>query len=463
MKIETPHAFAKVCVGGLVLLCAACSGGLDGNENPPGFSSGGETEGQTGPSSSAAPTTATATGPATTGSTATSEPAPTSSTSSPAPTSVAETGVETETGTGEPNCLDVWTLDVDGVEGVREITLGPDNQLLAAANATDGPRLLVVDRCDGSVVDDVAAAEVDGGIAKVLGIAAGPGAVYLAGRHPMGRGVAETQTGVFAGVNLPALTEAFSEEASGSNGRDEIFDVKLGENGRLWLVGTAGSFPTEGWVISSSTTGEHCNFTVPGEGGTFGRALAIYDGTVFAFFARGGDTFVAGYDADCTCDCTPDWVADPFSTGADSTTANDVIAVGGQLYYAGWNTAPETANFEAVLGWVDVDGNLVDAIVRDITAAGDAFERIASDGDMVFVAGVTAVTDINQLQNGSATLEGYALPLGLNDTADLELGIPSLGDVTGMDVEPDGTAIYLSGAKEGAHRILRCLPDGGCA
>lgn len=440
-------------VVGLVVAIAACSSGTDGSRTTLGFSTGGDT-GATGwgvvptAGSDGVATTASAEGGGVTG--------------SPDDTSDAESvsGDESPGSSGEascPNWVTALSLPAGPGNEAREFQLGPQDTLLGIAFTVDGSLLFALDQCDGAVVHEQLAG--DDNSLSVGDVAVDGSRMFVSGgigglTHVLGLTYARA-TG---------FEQDFAETIATLTDNDQPFDIGVADNGTIWVGGTVAlsTSPTAA-AVRGNSAGGFCSFPAGSADASFGRAVATNGDDVYLFGGLGDEVYTWRYDADCTCaDCEPVQAGVSFGAKGEGIAINDTVVINGEVIFAGW-LGDDIGSFRALLGSLDDVGNGHVRVIRDLTADGDAYQQVATDGVVLYAAGATEVTTLDALEQGSAVLEVFSVPL-LDDAVPISsFATADVANTVGLAVAPEGEdGVFIAGGKDGEAFVVRCDKSRGC-
>ncbi len=371
-----------------------------------------------------------------------------------------ETTAEPTGGTGDAACAN-WITPLalpPGGSEVREFELGPEDTLLGVAFTPDGALVFAVDRCDGSIVHEQPATTDPG-----LGL----GDVVVDGNRMFAAGGLDGSAFVLAldYGRATGFTEVFAETIGSDSDSDEAFDITVDDGGALWIAGTTalGRSPTAA-IVRGNAGGGFCDFPGATVSQSFGRAITSDGGSIYLFAGVGGTIVASRYDADdCTCgSCMVSDTGAPIDVDGMSASVNDATVVGGDVVFAGW-TGQDFEEFRPLVGSVDAQGELIAAVVRDPTGAGDGFQQLGTDGVDIYVGGATGFVSLQTLDEGSAVIEVYAAPL-VEDAVPLHsFATAQISSVLGLTVEPAGQdGFFVAGAKDGDAFVARCDKLTGC-
>jgi hypothetical protein len=225
--------------------------------------------------------------------------------------------------------------------------------------------------------------------------------------------------GLYAHLSRGSLMLLGSYVLSTSMGQDELWEGAVGPSGNLWFTGTTDSFGTPAeWGIKGTPAGQSCAFLGPAAA-THGKTIYSAGGSIYVGAQdAGGQMLLVRYnESDCSvtspCPCTPAFTSPTITVGTAYTDVRQLIVVGAKAYVAGYAAdtgSPSNQSFGFVAQLDAATGANVATYRFDPTVMLDAFSSIASDGELLYVAGA-------QGYDGGATYQGstpvlLALPLG---------------------------------------------------
>ncbi|MEM6989693.1 MAG: hypothetical protein AAF721_04330 [Myxococcota bacterium] len=375
-------------------------------------------------------------------------------------TADAESGAATSTSgtTGAASCAN-WITPLSLSSGeAREFEVAADDTLLGVAFTDDGALLFALDRCDGTLLHETLASD-DPDLALGDVVVDGARMIASGGLNGLGYALAVDYD------RARGFSTVFEGTIGTSTNDDEAFDIALSDDGAIWIAGTASvnTSPTAA-LVRGTEGGGFCDFPGADFVGGFGRAVAAGSADVFLFAGGSAGVAVSRYiQADCSCAvCSPAATGAPIEFEGEATSVNAALAVGDSVVFSGW-VGPSIPEFRALLASVDAAGNPEAMVVRDLTGDGDAFQELGTDGSLVYAAGVTEAEGLGLLDQGSAVIEVYALPLVDDAAPERSFATAQVSNVVGITVAPEGEdGFFVAGAKDGGAFVIRCDKVDGC-
>ncbi|MEX1369071.1 MAG: hypothetical protein AB1Z98_38445 [Nannocystaceae bacterium] len=425
------------------VLLAGCAGGL-GSDGDGTAGLGGSTDGDSG------------------------DPDPGASTTEPGSTSTGGSttteGGGDDTTTGAIPCVEPWrTVRTDGT--LSDVVVDPAAGIVHAIGFTDAGEGwgMALDACDGTVLADTTVVHGAGETTRLDSLVLGSGVLFAVGSVTL---AADPRNGLYARIDPRDMSTVWTTSLYGSPGQDEVLDVALGNNGRVWMTGTSSyDVAPTAWTVSGNTVGEACGFGWGGADSGSGRAIAVDgDELVVAVRTTEGQIVLLRYDQACTCMCQPTWVSPPIAVGTMDTSIGDLMVLGGQYYVAGWaNDGSTSDGLYLQLSWVSSTGTVIETYLSDPTPFGDGLFSLGADDERLYLSGGSDWMGEPGFVGAHAIIQALPRPLTADAQPLWEASPTDVDYVQGIGIEPgpDGY-LYVGGNIDGVGTVLRCDKQGEC-
>ncbi len=329
-------------------------------------------------------------------------------------------------------------------------------------NESGTGHLAAVDPCDGAVMNAVQVGHATNPETVWMGVTGTTDGLFLAGWTSSGLGLKQ---GVYARLELGTLNTDWTVPVDGSVAKKDHFN-KITElsTGRLWMVGKQGEGLTQlPWLGSGSALGQACGFTW---GGQPGEGHVLIEGTdvVYAIVNRLENAVLLHFDPTCTCGCAPTFTSSAISIGAASTEVYDAVLIDGNLYVVGRAFDDlMNGNARAFIAALDAaTGTITGQSTFDDGALIEAQLALATDGNALFVGGVTKWSGVGYYGGAVGHIWAYDLPL-INGSQPLwDTDLTNIEAVVDVVRDPATGRLYLTATDSGSGIVIGCDENWTC-
>ncbi len=341
-------------------------------------------------------------------------------------------------------------------------TFHDDVLYVVGQNESGTGHLAAIDPCGGAVMNAVQIGHAANPETVWMGATGTTDGLFLAGWTSPGLGLRQ---GIYARVDLSTLNTDWTVPVDGAVAKKDHFNtITELSTGRLWMVGKQGEALTQlPWFGSGSSLGQACGFTW---GGQPGEGHVLIEGTdvVYAIVNRLESAVLLHFDPTCTCGCAPTFTSAGIAIGAASTEVYDAVLLEGNLYVVGRAFDDlMSGDARAFIAALDAaTGTITGQSTYDDGALIDAQLSLVTDGNVLFVGGVTKWSGVEYYGGGAGHIWAYDLPL-INGSQPLwDTDLTNIEAVVDVVHDPATGRLYLTAADGGSGIVIGCDENWTC-